>query len=85
MKIGELAKATRLPTKTIRFYEAEGLIPDPPRTGSGYVYEPDSDNTYRLCANFSKPSFNSAPNDFWAHELGYQCFSFTLVSRVKLE
>ncbi len=43
MKIGELAKATGLSTKTIRFYEAEGLIPDPPRTGSGYrsYAEPD--------------------------------------------
>ena len=36
MKIGELAKATNLSTKTIRFYESEGLIPDPPRTNSGY-------------------------------------------------
>ena len=36
MKIGELAKSTGLSAKTIRFYEAEGLIPDPPRTASGY-------------------------------------------------
>ena len=36
MKIGELARATGLSTKTIRFYEAEGLIPNPPRTDSGY-------------------------------------------------
>ena len=43
MKISELAKATGLSAKTIRFYEAEGLIPDPPRTGSGYraYAEPD--------------------------------------------
>jgi len=43
VKIGELAKATGLSTKTIRFYEAEGLIPDPPRTYSGYrsYSEPD--------------------------------------------
>ncbi len=43
MKIGELARATGLSPKTIRFYEAEGLIPDPPRTGSGYraYAEPD--------------------------------------------
>ena len=43
MKISELAKATGLSTKTIRFYEAEGLIPDPPRTNSGYraYAEPD--------------------------------------------
>jgi DNA-binding transcriptional MerR regulator len=45
VKIGELAKATGLSTKTIRFYEGEGLIPDPPRTGSGYrsYSEPDAD------------------------------------------
>lgn len=43
MKIGELAKATGLSTKTIRFYEGEGLIPEPPRTDSGYRFyaEPD--------------------------------------------
>ncbi len=43
MKIGELARTTGLSPKTIRFYEAEGLIPDPPRTGSGYraYAEPD--------------------------------------------
>ena len=43
MKIGELAKATNLSTKTIRFYESEGLIPDPPRTISGYRAYADSD------------------------------------------
>ena len=43
MKIGEMAKATGLSTKTIRFYEAEGLIPDPPRTHSGYRSYADSD------------------------------------------
>lgn len=42
MKIGELGKATGLTTKTIRFYEAEGLLPDPGRTNSGYrVYRRD--------------------------------------------
>ncbi len=43
MKIGELARTTGLSAKTIRFYEAEGLIPEPPRTGSGYraYAEPD--------------------------------------------
>ena len=43
MKIGELARTTGLSAKTIRFYEAAGLIPDPPRTASGYraYAEPD--------------------------------------------
>ncbi len=36
MKIGELARATGTNAKTIRFYEAYGLMPDPPRTTSGY-------------------------------------------------
>ena len=43
MKIGELAGATGLTAKTIRFYEGEGLIPDPPRTNSGYRSYADSD------------------------------------------
>ncbi len=36
MKIGELAKATGLTTKAIRFYEGMGLIAEPARTPSGY-------------------------------------------------
>ena len=36
MKIGELAKATGLTTKTIRHYELHRLLEDPERTESGY-------------------------------------------------
>ena len=36
MKIGELAGATGLTAKTIRFYEGAGLLPPPARTASGY-------------------------------------------------
>lgn len=36
MKIGELAKATGLTTKTIRFYESLGLMQGPQRSESGY-------------------------------------------------
>lgn len=36
MKIGELATATGLTSKTVRFYEGEGLLPHPARTPSGY-------------------------------------------------
>jgi len=36
VKIGELAAETGVPTKTIRFWEAEGLLPEPDRTPSGY-------------------------------------------------
>lgn len=36
MKIGEIAAEAGVPTKTIRFWEAEGLLPAPARKPSGY-------------------------------------------------
>ncbi|MFG3064636.1 heavy metal-responsive transcriptional regulator [Streptomyces sp. NPDC048231] len=36
MRTGELAAASGLTAKTIRFYEQTGLLPEPPRTPSGY-------------------------------------------------
>ncbi|NYT78265.1 Cd(II)/Pb(II)-responsive transcriptional regulator [Alcaligenaceae bacterium] len=36
MKIGELARAANCGTETIRFYEKEGLLPEPLRTEANY-------------------------------------------------
>lgn len=36
MKIGELAAATDTSVETIRYYEREGLLPAPARTGANY-------------------------------------------------
>jgi len=36
MWIGALAQRTDVPTKTIRYYEDVGLMPEPPRTPGGY-------------------------------------------------
>lgn len=36
MRIGEFAAACGMTAKTIRFYEQEGLLPEPPRTSGGY-------------------------------------------------
>lgn len=36
MKIGELAERTAVSAKTIRYWESEGLVPEPSRTASGY-------------------------------------------------
>ena len=42
MKIGEVAKAAGIGIDAVRFYERQGLIPEPPRRPSGYrVYPPD--------------------------------------------
>jgi DNA-binding transcriptional MerR regulator len=43
MRIGTLAHSAGVTTKTIRFYERSGLLPEPPRTPSGYRdYPPES-------------------------------------------
>ncbi len=36
MRIGELAKRSGVPAKTIRFYESAGLLPEPARLANGY-------------------------------------------------
>ena len=36
LRIGDLASAVGVGRETIRFYERRGLIPDPPRSSSGY-------------------------------------------------
>ena len=43
MRIGELAATAGVTTKTIRYYESIGLLPEPARTPSGYR---DYDETY---------------------------------------
>jgi MerR family mercuric resistance operon transcriptional regulator len=40
MRIGELARAGEIPTRTVRFYERRGLLPEPRRAANGYrVYD----------------------------------------------
>jgi DNA-binding transcriptional MerR regulator len=43
LTIGNVSKRTGLPTKTIRFYEDEGLVPRPRRSDSGYRLYSESD------------------------------------------
>lgn len=41
--IGELADAVGVGVETIRFYEREGLLPEPPRSDAGYrLYDPQA-------------------------------------------
>ena len=59
MKIGELAKATGCEVETIRYYEREGLLAAPPRSGSGYrQYAPrevEQLNFIRHCRSLDMP------------------------------
>lgn len=42
LSIGQLAKKADTGVETIRFYERRGLVPDPPRTASGYRRYPEN-------------------------------------------
>ena len=39
MKIGEVARLAEVSIETIRFYEREGLIAEPPHNGRGSISE----------------------------------------------
>src|SRR5690349_19590713 len=45
--IGELARAAGVNVETVRYYERRGLLPEPPRTSSGYRRY-DDDALWRL-------------------------------------
>lgn len=50
--IGSVARDTGIPARRIRFYEAEGLLPPPDRTTSGYrAYSDDHVRRLRLIRN----------------------------------
>lgn len=59
MRIGELAKEARVDVQTIRYYEREGLLEAPARTGSGYrAYGPEQLerlNFVRHCRSLEMP------------------------------
>lgn len=43
LTIGRLARRAGVNVETIRYYERRGLLPEPPRTGSGYrQYQPQA-------------------------------------------
>lgn len=43
MLIGQLAEASGVGVETLRFYEREGLLPEPPRSEAGYrLYDGDA-------------------------------------------
>ncbi|MGH2655481.1 MAG: MerR family DNA-binding transcriptional regulator [Actinomycetota bacterium] len=55
MRGGEVAERAKVPPKTIRYHEDIGLLPEPPRTPSGYrEYGPDAVD--RLARSSGRPS-----------------------------
>lgn len=52
------------------------LMPVDPETGADYDYAITGERHYRLCANFSSASRESASQAFWIHSAGRACFEF---------
>jgi MerR family transcriptional regulator, copper efflux regulator len=51
LRIGHVAKTTGVAAKTIRYYEAVGVLPAVPRTASGYrAYDPSAVERLRFIA-----------------------------------
>ena len=59
LTIGQLAKRTDLRVETIRFYERQGLIPEPPRTVTGYrQYPPETVDRLRFIRRAKELGFS---------------------------
>lgn len=41
LTIGQVARSAGIGVETVRFYERQGLLPEPPRLGSGYRQYPE--------------------------------------------
>lgn len=61
MLIGTLAEAAGVGVETVRFYEREGLIPEPPRSASGYrLYDEDAVRRLRFIRSAKDLGFTLA-------------------------
>lgn len=75
-------KTGLLPQELRELVDAERFrsIPVDPVTATDYHYEIESSNSYRLCAEYSRPSPDYDQGDFWMRAAGYQCFTFSLTA-----
>src|SRR5918996_767692 len=73
MKIGEVAGRAGVTVDTVRFYERVGVLPEPPRTESGYRdYEPGVVERIRLTRELQTIGFTltDAVGALAAHDAG---------------
>jgi len=58
MKIGEMARQAKVSVDTVRFYEQRGLLPQAPRSHSGYrQYSPDDAKRLRFIVQAKELGF----------------------------
>lgn len=65
-----------LPARLADLVDGRNLqtLPTDPVSGQPYDYEPESDNSYALCATFDEASQEGEVAEFWMHSAGRNCF-----------
>ena len=58
-------------------------MPLDPVSGLPYEYQLDTPSRYHLCARFDRSSSHEKSSNFWAHEGGQRCYSFTVAAGQK--
>ena len=67
MFIGQLADAAGVGVETVRFHEREGLLPEPPRTESGYRdYDSDAIRRVRFILRSKDLGFTRRRRSSWS-------------------
>ena len=68
-----------LPLKMSELLDGRRLsrMPSDPETGLAYEYEQLDPTSYQLCASFDRQSASQLAVDFWIHDVGRGCFTFT--------
>ena len=68
-----------LPFKMSELLDGRRLsrMPSDPETGLAYEYEQLDPTSYQLCASFDRQSALQLAVDFWIHDVGRGCFTFT--------
>lgn len=54
-------------------------LPTDPTTGQPYEYRATGPRHFEVCATFDRPSRAELAGDFWFHEAGHRCFSFSVM------
>ena len=74
LTIGQVAKQTEVGIETIRFYERQGLIDEPPRRESGYRQYPEDvvKRLYFIKRAISSPFHRVAVDTLRIRKLGYR-------------
>lgn len=53
-------------------------LPTDPATDQPYEYRITGPRQFEVCATFDRPSRVEPADDFWFHEAGHRCFSFSV-------